>query len=231
MIFRNLYRLLPGCVKVRLLQISLQGWAVLAYFCALLLCDYVYKDKCVKEVGSAKDLIHQCTSNCIVLPTRYNLVALPYSPFLYKKKQARAACHESVLIPAVPAPHPPRTPPPPSTPSMIPKSLILDCIRYKGLILSTLPGSHSSFVEGTVRFEMLISAALYSSLDADKSLAAVVLFSAFPLAVCFLLTSLSAVRFPYTLHLLTFSGLTGVRAKDPVPPPIHPHPHRCRDRP
>lgn len=112
---------------------------------------------------------------------------------------------------------------------MIPKSLTLDCLRHEGLILSTLPGSHSSFVEGTVRSEMPITATLYFSLDPDKSLAAVVLFSAFPLAVRFLLSSLSAVRFPYTLHLLIFSGLPGVRAKDPVPPPIHPH--RYRDRP
>ena len=62
-------------------------------------------------------------------------------------------------------------------------------------------------------------------------MAAVVLFSAFPLAVRFLLTSLSAVCFPYTPHPLISSGLPGVRGKDPVPPPIHPHSHRCRDRP
>ena len=151
----------------------------------------------------------------------------PTAHFYTKKKQGRATCHESVLIPAVPAPRPP----PPSTPSVIPKSLILDRIRYEGLILSTLPSSHSSYVEGTVRFEMLITAIRCFWLDADKSLAAAVLFSPFPLAVRFLLTSLSAVCFLYMFYLLISSGLPGVKAKDPVPPPIHPHPHRCRDRP
>ena len=53
----------------------------------------------------------------------------------------------------------------------------------------------------------------------------------FPLAMRFLLTSLSAVCFPYTSYLSTFSGLPGARAKDPAPLPLPPHLHRCCDRP
>ena len=57
-----------------------------AYFCALLLCDCVYKDKCVCEISASwhnSRSYYHCATNRIIVPIRYNLVTNSHSTIPY----------------------------------------------------------------------------------------------------------------------------------------------------